>query len=184
VTDHLEQPRVQVAANDAPRIGTAAAPIQIVEFSDFQCPYCTRGRDTVKQVVAKYGDKVSVAFRHFPLPFHAEAHKAAQAAECAREKGKFWEYHDALFDHQQALGAADLVRHAKDIGLEGKPFEECLNSARHAARVDADIADGKAAGMSGTPGFYVNGIVLQGALPLEEFSRIIDKELGRSGATH
>ncbi len=183
VTDKLEQPRIHVEAGDSPRKGTTAAAIQIVEFSDFQCPYCTRGKTTVDEVLAKYGEQVSVVFRHFPLPFHDRAIPAAEASECAREKGKFWEYHDALFANQQGLTDDDFAKYAKNVGLDAKEFKDCLASGRNAARVQKDLEDGKTVGMNGTPGFYINGIVITGAQPIEEFSKIIDKELGRIAAT-
>ncbi len=181
VQDNLEPPRIAVEAGDSARKGSASAPIQIIEFSDFECPYCTRGADTINQVVAKYGDKVSVVYKHFPLSFHARARPAAEASECAREGGKFWEYHDQLFANQSALGDDDLKKYAKAVGLDVKKFETCLSSHAMGSRVDADMALGAKVGMSGTPGFYINGVNLPGAVPLEAFAQVIDKELSRLG---
>ena len=127
--------------------------------------------------MAHYGDKVSVVFKHFPLSFHSEAHLAAQAAECARDQGKFWEYHDVLFANQGRLLPPDLVEHALQLELDAETFEACLRSQKYVGRVDADLAEGGSIGMSGTPGFYVNGIALSGALPFENFKEIIDEEL-------
>ena len=144
-------------------------------------PYCIRGSDTLKQVMDKYGDKVSVVYRHFPLSFHTEAHKGAQASECANEQGKFWEYHDKLFANQRAMFDEDLRRYAGEVGLDQAKFDECLASEKYKAKVDKDLEDGAAAGMSGTPGFFVNGRFVNGAQPLEVFSQIIDAELAKKG---
>jgi predicted DsbA family dithiol-disulfide isomerase len=176
----LKPRRIVVEPGDAARKGSAEAPIQIIEFSDFQCPYCTRGAKVIDEVVAHYGDKVSVVFKHFPLDFHKEAHLAAQAAECAREQGKFWEYHDMLFANQQNLAPSSLVEYALQLDLEAEPFEACLQEQRYAGRVNADLVQGGTAGMSGTPGFYINGILLSGAQPLENFKEIIDEELAQN----
>ncbi len=177
----LEPPRIHVDAGDSPRYGSPDAPVQIIEFSDFQCPYCTRGADTLTEVKEKYGDKISVVFRHFPLDFHDKAQKAAEASECANDQGKFWEYHDQLFANQQAMGQADLERYATVLELDVAAFTECLNSGKHAPTVATDLEDGAAAGMSGTPGFFVNGRFIGGAQPIEVFSEIIDAELAKKG---
>ena len=160
VQTHLPPYRLTVDGAGSQRMGAESAPIQIVEFSDFQCPYCTRGNETVKQVVSHYGDKVSVVFRHFPLSFHKEAHLAAQGAECAGDQNKFWEYHDLLFANQQALQKDNLLEYASQLKLNQKKFDECLNSGSKATKVDADMAAGELVGMNGTPGFYINGIPL------------------------
>ena len=172
--------RLDISAGSGYRKGAPTAPIQIIEFSDFQCPYCTRANETVEQVLGHYGDKVSIVFRHFPLSFHKDAHLAAQGSECAGEQGQFWEYHDMLFANQQALKRADLVNYATQLKLNVQAFDGCLQSGSHAAKVDADLADGEAVGMNGTPGFYINGIPLIGAVPFEMFKEVIDKELART----
>ncbi|MFT4625011.1 MAG: putative DsbA family dithiol-disulfide isomerase [Myxococcota bacterium] len=179
---NLEPFRADVNAGKGARKGSASAPIQIVEFSDFQCPYCTRGAEVIDQVAKEYGDKVSVVFRHFPLPFHKEAGLAAQGAECAGEQGKFWEFHDMLFANQKALFEADLKGYAGKVGADQAKFDECLSSGRHAKTVEADLEYGKTVGMSGTPGFYINGLVISGAQPFENFKEVIDAELARKGA--
>ncbi|HHO54569.1 MAG TPA: hypothetical protein ENK18_27770 [Deltaproteobacteria bacterium] len=176
----LEPYRVSVDAEDSPRWGNPAAPVQIVAFSDFQCPYCSEGARTVQQIKDKYGkDKVSIVYRHFPLPSHPQAASAAAASECAHEQGAFWAFHDALFAAPMAWSDDDYVRLATDVGVKKKPFKECLASNRHAATVEDDVQDGRRAGMSGTPGFYINGVVLTGAQPISVFSEIIDRELAR-----
>lgn len=174
--------RVEVAAEDSPRKGAESAPIQIVEFSDFQCPYCTDAAATVKKVTEKYGEKVSVVYRHFPLPMHPQAHRAAEAAQCANDQGQFWTFHDALFGDQKSWSDADFEGYAKTAGIDVKKFKDCLSAGTHIATVDEDMADGKKVGMSGTPGFYVNGIVMSGARPFEEFVEVIDRELANGGS--
>ncbi len=178
---YLEQPRVMVDPGDSPRYGNANAPVQIIEFSDFQCPYCIRGAETLDQVKEKYGDKVTIVYRHFPLPMHDRAHRAAEASECANDQGKFWAYHDQLFANQRAMTEEDLARYATASELDVAKFTECLNSDKHVATVDEDMKDGANAGMSGTPGFYINGVFLGGAMPIEKFSEVIDAELKKQG---
>jgi len=128
-----------------------------------------------------YGDKVRVVFRHFPLGFHQKAQKAAEAAECAREQGKFWEYHDTMFGNQQALEPDNLKKYATDVGLKAEQFNACLDSGKYAEAVQADMKDGQAIGVSGTPAFFVNGRFVSGALPYEEFEKIVDEELTLKG---
>jgi len=173
----IAPPKYDASPDDDERKGPADAPVQIIEFSDYQCPYCSKAEDTVDKVLEKYGDKVSVVYRDFPLPMHKEAHKASQAAECAGEQGKFWDYHKLLFKNQQKLQEPELQNYAQQVGLDSDKFKKCLESGQMAAEVDKDIADGKALGMSGTPGFYINGRNLSGARPFEAFVEIIDQEL-------
>jgi len=178
----LTQPRIKVDPGDSPRYGKVGAPVEIIEFSDFQCPYCIRGAETLDEVKEKYGDKVTIVYRHFPLPMHDRAHRAAEASECANEQGKFWAYHDLLFANQRAMTEEDLSGYASQAELDLAKFNECLTSGRHVATVDNDMEEGAAAGMSGTPGFFVNGVFLGGAMPIDKFSEIIDAELaGKSG---
>lgn len=178
----LEPYRVQVDPKSGPRKGAASAPVQIIEFSDFQCPYCGVAAETVGKVVAKYGDQVSVVYRHFPLPMHAQAERAAQASMCANDQGGFWKFHDALFAERKAWTDDDFKSYAKKAGLDQKKLVDCLDKGTHVATVQADMEDGKMVGMNGTPGFYINGIVLTGARPLEDFVEVIDAELARLGA--
>jgi protein-disulfide isomerase len=169
------------ARTGAPVKGNASAPVKIIEFSDFQCPYCTRAADTVKEVLTKYGDKVSVEYRHFPLDFHKRAHRAAEGSECANQQGKFWEYHDLLFANQSALEENNLKDYAAKAGLDVAKFDACMADAGTAKIVDADMENGASVGMSGTPGFYINGKLLAGAVPIEEFAKVIDAELKKAG---
>jgi protein-disulfide isomerase len=172
----LPEKRTQVEAI-GPSKGPENAPVTIVEFSDFQCPFCSRAKNTVDEVVKGYGDKVRLVFRHFPLSFHENAPKAAEASACAQDQGKFWEYHDKLFANQGALKVDDLKKHAADLGLDAARFNECLDSGKKAELVKKDMSAGEKAGVSGTPAFFINGIVLSGAVPADDFKSIIDSEL-------
>ena len=165
-----------------PSRGPAGARVTIVEFADFECPYCARAAETVHQVLAAYPDQVRLVFRHFPLSFHARAPKAAEAGACAEEQGKFWELHDALFE-SQALEVDELKEQAGRVGVDRAKFDACLDSGRMAARVKKDQSVGEQAGVSGTPAFFINGIVLSGAQPEEAFRRIIDQELAARAPT-
>jgi protein-disulfide isomerase len=168
--------RKQVEAT-GPAKGPEGAPITIVEFSDFQCPFCSRAIGTVDEVLKAYPNQVRLVFRQFPLDFHKQAPKASEAALCAHDQGKFWEYHDALFANQKALEVPALKGYAKELGLDTGKFDKCLDSGEKAATVNADLEAGKKVGVTGTPAFFINGILLSGAQPIEEFKSVIDEEL-------
>ncbi len=173
----LQPPRVAVNAPADLSRGKADAPITLVEFSDFECPYCRRAQETLKAVEKAYGDKVRFVFRHYPLPFHEQAPKASEAAQCAADQGKFWPFHDALFAEGALLAPVELKKLAGKLGLNQATFDGCLDSGHHADRVAKDSAEGKSLGISGTPTFFVNGIRLVGAVPLDKFKKAIDAEL-------
>jgi protein-disulfide isomerase len=175
----LPEPRVQVAAN-GPAKGAEGAPVTIVEFSDFQCPFCSKAVPTMDQLLANYAGKVRLVFRHFPLPFHENAQKAAEAAVCADQQGKFWQLHDAMFAHQTALAVNDLKSYAQQAGLDAGKFQQCLDSGAGAQKVQQDMADARKAGVESTPAFFVNGKLLMGALPYEQFKQAVDDELSKS----
>lgn len=173
----LEAPRVQFAAG-GPSLGPAAAKVTIVEFSDYQCPYCRQAEPIVQQVLREYPGQVRLVFRHFPLEaIHPLARGASEAAHCAAEQGNFWQFHEQLFAARQGLEAPSLLRYAEGAGLDLGDFRACLAARRGAAQVDADLAEGRRAGVNSTPTFFVNGRRLQGALPIAEFRRIIEAEL-------
>lgn len=180
VTVFLDAPKVSVDSTGAPTKGPAEAPITMVTFSDFQCPYCVRVNPTLKALETKYAGKLRIAFKDFPLGIHKEARKAAEAGQCASEQGKFWEMHDKMFANQQKLQTDSLKSLAKEIGLDGSAFASCLDSGRTAARVAADVAQGTRHGVTGTPTFFINGRFLSGAQSIEKFSEIIDEELSRA----
>jgi protein-disulfide isomerase len=177
----LEPPRIDVTAGDGVTKGSGGAPVTIVEYSDFQCPYCAQMASTLRRISAKYGDQVRFVYRDYPLPFHKDAPKAAEAASCAREQDKFWEMHDALFANQNALALADLKRYAAQIGLEATAFAQCLDSGRteQSWRKSKELAD--AYGVGSTPTLFVNGRVVNGAYPFEFFDQVIEEELLRAG---
>ena len=177
----LDPYRVPVEVGTAPVRGNPKAPVTIIEFSDFQCPYCVRARPAVARVREVYGDKVRFAFRHFPLEFHAQAEKAGEAAACAGEQGKFWEMHDLLWTNTARLQVSDLKAHAVTLGLDAAAFSQCLDSGRYSHLVEGDLAAGQGYGVSGTPAFFVNGRPLVGAQPFEAFAQVIDDELARLG---
>jgi len=180
VEKKLEPIRVEVATT-GPSKGPANAPVTIVEFSDFQCPFCSRLTPTLKQVEQKYGDKVRLVFRQYPLPFHQNTQKAAEASLCAADQGKFWEMHDAMFAHQDALGVDQLKAKAAELGLNAEQFNSCLDSGKTAAAIQADMKEGSAAGVNGTPAMFINGRFISGAVPLEQVTSVIDDELQRKG---
>ncbi|HVR61297.1 MAG TPA: thioredoxin domain-containing protein [Polyangia bacterium] len=161
----------------APPSAAAAAPVTVLEFSDFQCPFCGRVNPTLKQIEDEYKDKVKIAFRNLPLPFHDKAHLAAEASLAANEQGKFWPYHDKLFANQQALDRPSLEKYAEDMGLNMTRFRAALDSGKYKDKVDQDAKDAGAAGASGTPTFFINGTRLVGAQPYEKFKSVIDDEL-------
>ena len=176
----MEPDRIEVAAT-GPAVGPATAPVTIVEFSDFQCPFCSRLLPTMEQVKAKYGDKVRIVFRQFPLNFHQFAQKAAEASLCANEQGKFWQMHDAMFQNQQNLGVEQLKAKATELGLNADQFNSCLDQGKFATQVQADLEAGTKAGVNGTPAMFINGRFLSGAQPLGEITKVIDDELQRKG---
>jgi protein-disulfide isomerase len=179
---YLTPPIVEVSAEDAPFKGPADAPITIVEFSDFQCTYCKRVVSVLDQVLERYPDKVRLAFRDFPIAnIHPQAEKAAEAAHCAAEQGKFWEFHDLLFEKQDAIPTTNFAEHAKALGLEVTTFQTCIDGGKYQEKVERNYAAGVKAGVSGTPAFFINGRLLSGAQPLEAFKTVIDEELDRLG---
>lgn len=175
----LEPPREKVADAGRPSRGPATAKVEIIEFSDFQCPYCERAYPVVTQVLKTYGDKIRFVYRNYPLPSHPNARPAAEAAACAAEQGKFWEYHNRLFEHQDKLSDTDLKDHATALGLEMGKFTMCVNTRKYQKDVDADIAAANEVGVTGTPAFFINGRPLEGAQPYEAFKQILDEELSR-----
>jgi protein-disulfide isomerase len=178
----LEPPRQRFASNVSPARGPEKAPVEIIEFSDFQCPFCLRADPTVRQVLSTYGDRIRFVYRHYPLPNHPNARPAAEAAACAAEQDKFWAFHDKLFAEQGRLSDADLKQHAAGLGLDAPKFTACVDGHKTKAKVDEDIEAGRDAGVDGTPAFFINGRVISGAQPFETFKRIIDEELELKGA--
>jgi protein-disulfide isomerase len=180
----LSPPRVQVAHDPKRLRGNPKASVMIVEFSDYQCPYCHQVEPTVKKILAKYGDKVSFSYRDFPLTaIHQNAMIAAEASRCAEEQGKFWEYHDQLFA-ASSLEKNSLIEYARNLKLDDKQFESCLTAEKYKADIENDEQEGHKAGVNGTPGFFINGVFVNGARPESEFTSVIDDELARPSAQH
>jgi protein-disulfide isomerase len=179
----LKPPVVEVSLGSTPAKGNPKAPVTIIEFSDYQCPFCKRAESVVDEVMKTYGEKVRLVFRDYPLPMHPLARPAAEAANCANAQGKFWEYHAKLFQNQSALGDDKLKEYAKDLGLDQAKFEQCLAAKPYKAAIDKDVEDGSKVGVNGTPAFFINGRMLSGAQPFEKFKEVIDDELAAKGAS-
>lgn len=178
----LAAQRVKVSYDPARVRGNPNAPVTIVEFADFQCPYCKAAESTVENLLKKYKGRVKLAYRDYPLSsIHPHAEAAAEAARCAQAQGKFWAYHDALFANQSKLDVPGLEATAKKLGLDQKAFDSCLKSAKFKAAINQDVKAGLDAGVQGTPAFFINGEFLSGAKPEAEFARVIDRELAATG---
>jgi protein-disulfide isomerase len=175
----LTPPRKELEATRLVR-GSADAPVTIMTFSDYQCPYCVRAEPVLAEVLERYPDQVRVVHRHFPLDnVHPFARPASEAAMCADEQGKFWEYHDGIFARQGKLEDGSLAEIGSAVGLETDEFNRCIEERRYKDFVEADFAAGQEAGVTGTPSFFLNGIKLTGARDASELSRYVDIELAR-----
>lgn len=188
IADAPAEPGVRVVANvsadDDPYWGAKDARVTVVEFADFQCPFCQRHAETtLPRLKDTYGDRVRYVFRDFPITnLHPNAFQAAEAAQCALAQGKFWDYHDRLFRNPEMLDLAGLKNHAAALGLDRAAFQTCLESRTYKSEVQADLDAGIAYGITGTPAFFVNGRAVEGAAPLSVFQRIIDEELAKVGS--
>lgn len=175
-----QQNVINIDGDDDAVLGDDDAPITIIEFSDYECPFCTRFYlNTLPQIKSEYIDtgKVKLIYRDYPLGFHANAQKAAEAAECAGEQGKYYEMHDKLFDEGVNGGVSSFKQYAKEIGLNAGEFNECLDSGEMASEVQKDFQDGQRVGVRGTPTFFINGQYLSGAQPFEVFKQVIEEKL-------
>ena len=172
-------PVVEVPIGNSDHIrGNTNAPITIVEYSDLECPFCKTFHATMKQTLIEYGDQVRWIFKHFPLDQrHPKADKEAEAAECAHEQGKFWEFHDQIYQNQGRMGAALYTEIAQKLGLDMDKFNSCVETGKYRAEIQEDFSQGSQAGISGTPGFLINGIPLIGAHPFQNFQQVIEAEL-------
>lgn len=172
----LRPPVVEVGTGGRPAQGPASAPVTIIAFSDYECPYCKRAEVTVQEVLKAYKDKVRFYYRDYPLPFHANARAASVAARCADAQGKFWDYHNKVMASED-LSGEKLKALADEVGLDRAKFDECLASDTYTAAIDKDVEDGAKAGVNGTPSFFINGRMLDGAQPFDRFKEIIDEEI-------
>lgn len=183
VVVHLQPPpvlRVDVDVDGAPFKGAAKAPVTIVKFEDFHCPFCKQVQQTFAQLLSRYGNKLKIVHRDFPIDsLHPQARKAHEGARCANEQGKFWTYHDKLYANAPKASPEDLKAYAKESGLNVAAFEKCLDSGKYKDAVQKDVEQGSQVGVNGTPAFFVNGRFTSGAQTLESFVRIIEDELVR-----
>lgn len=180
----LAPPKIEMGYDPARVRGNPDAPVTIVEFSDYECPFCRGSEQVIRTVLAKYGDKVKLAYRDFPLrQIHPHSLAAAEASRCASEQGKFWQYHDLLFSVPNKLDAAGLLDDARTSGLNEAQFLSCLNTEKFKTAVDADVRAGSSARVSGTPAFFINGIFVAGAQSTAVFEKTIDSELARLTAS-
>jgi protein-disulfide isomerase len=177
-------PFVNVSVDDDPAWGPEDAPVVMVEFSDFQCPFCGRFyQETYPRLRETYGDRIRFVYRDLPLPqIHPDAILAAQAAECADEQGAFWEYHDLIFSNQQDLSRTALGSFATQLELDTEAFNQCLDSGRYEQEIASDMQAASSYGIRGTPTFFINGRPIVGAQPFEVFAAVIDEELARAAA--
>lgn len=178
VISFLRPPQLDIKYDPQRLKGNPNAPVIIVEFSDFTCPFCRQAESTLKNLIAKYRGKVSLAYRDFPLAeIHPQAQLAAKASRCAAEQGKFWQYHDFLFSASHISDKEVLDEAAAKLGIEKSRFDICLSSNRYSAQIEGDVEDATSAGVSGTPGFFINGIFLAGLQPASAFEKVIDEQL-------
>ncbi len=178
VTIFLDPPRVAINIPDgAVGTGPENAPVTIVEFTDYQCPYCHRAQGVIDQVLEQYEGQVRLVHLDFPLENHPGAVPAARAARCAAEQGRFWDYHRSLMTEKGSLDEKDLARRAASLKLDGGDFAECLASDRHLETIRAELEQGSDLGVTGTPAYFINGRMISGARPLAAFTEIIDAEL-------
>lgn len=172
----LAPPLADVTVEDALVRGPRNAPVQLVEFADYECPYCEKVNPLIQKLQEEYGDKVSVAYKDFPLPMHHRAQKAAEAARCAGEQGKYWEYHDVLYYSRQ-LDVNELKKHAQVLKLDENSFSKCLDGGLEAAAVKKDLEEGKKLGLTGTPSFFVNNHFFHGAVDYSELREMVEQQL-------
>jgi protein-disulfide isomerase len=178
VAIQLQPPRYEVpVSGNEEWFGAESAPLTVVEYSDFQCPFCKRAAPDLRKLVDVYPAAVRVVWHHFPLPGHPEARGAAEAAACAGEQQAFWEYHDQLFANQDSLEPPDLRRYAEDVGIDVSQFDACVDSHRYESTVTEDMAGGSRLGISATPAVFINGRLIVGAVGYDAYKRVIDEEL-------
>lgn len=179
----LMPPAVDLNLENANRYGAQNAPVVFVEFADYECPYCQKVNPQIQQLKKDFGDKVALVFKDFPLPMHHSAEKAAEAARCAGEQGKFWQYHDVLF-YSKELDVDALKEHARVLKLDGDKFDACLDNGNEAAAVKKDLDEGKGLGLTGTPSFFVNGHFFSGVIDYGTLRDMVNQQLNVAAASH
>ena len=181
VVIRLTPPRASISLKDTPLRGPADAPVILVEYADYECPYCQTLQPQVEKLRAEYNQKVAFAFKDMPLPMHSNAQKAAEAAHCAGSQGKYWEYHDLLFSKKE-FETVSLKENARALKLDGAVFDRCLDSGERAEAVRAGLAEGQALGLPGTPAVFINGRLINGSVDFEAMRNIVEEELRQSPA--
>jgi protein-disulfide isomerase len=185
VTVAFQPYRLTFSNEGAPTLGKKNAPVTLVEFSDFQCPYCQAAAPVLKQVAEKFGDQVHIVYRQYPITsIHPFAFKAAEASLCANEQGKFWELHDAMFADQKKLAVSDLKATARRLGLDSKKFDGCLDSGRYVEQVQNDVREAQRISANGTPAMYINGTYVEGgSVPFSVLESLLQREIARTKPT-
>jgi protein-disulfide isomerase len=179
----LERPRVELRPG-GPARGPDDARVTIVEFSDFQCPYCQRATPVLQEIATRYPRDVRIVYRHLPLDsLHPRARASAEASACAADANKFWEFHDQLFANSRALSDEDLRKYAATVGIDAASFDECVRTRKHAAAVEADVQEARRIGVTGTPAFVVNGILMFGLQSADSLDAVIKDELSAKAET-
>jgi len=176
VVIELSQPSSEVAIGNAPRRGAETAPVQVVEFADYQCPYCQQVHRELRKLEGDFAGKMALVFKDFPLPMHSSAEKAAEAARCAGAQGKFWEFHDALFETKK-LETGEMKDLARALKLDGTRFDQCLDSGEQASAVQKDLGEAQKLGLTGTPSFFINGHFLSGAVGYAKLRESVEQSL-------
>jgi protein-disulfide isomerase len=179
----LQPPTADVNIAKAYTKGSQDAPVVFVEFADYECPYCQKVNPQIQQLKKDYGDKLAIVYKDFPLPMHHGSEKAAEAARCAGEQGKFWEYHDVLFYSKQ-IDVDALKEHARVLKLDGEAFDTCLDSGRETNAVKQDLEEAKGLGLTGTPSFFVNGHFVSGVIDYGTLKDMVNQQLNYAAATH
>lgn len=174
-----QRPRVNLSLTPAPLLGKSDAKVQVVEFSDFECPFCANLAKTIQKITKKYGRAVALTFKAFPLSRHSNAPLAHQASLCAADQDKFWPYHDKLFENQQSLDRPNLEKYAAQLKLDMIRFKQCVDSGEKISKVQKEMKEGEEAGVRSTPTLFVNGKILVGNLPQEAIEEVINEELGK-----
>ncbi len=178
----LQPPRAEVAITEGtPSRGPATAPIVLVEYTDYQCPFCSRVQPTITALMERYDGQIRHVFKNLPLPNHNQAQLASEAALCAQDQGQYWEFHDWLFENQRTMNRDTMIAQAGAMSMDADLFTACISDGTYQARVDADMKEARGFGITGTPGFMINGRVITGAQPLEAFEAVIDEELALKG---
>jgi protein-disulfide isomerase len=179
----LDAPRVEIPTLESEMVrGNADAPVTIVEYADFQCPYCRRAFPIIERLLAEYPDTVRYSFRDYPLNNHTRSRPAAQAARCAEDQGKFWDYFENLMVMKGDLSDTDLTNRAVDTGMDRAEFVACMQSERYSDMVEHSIGEAESLGVISTPTFFINGRMMRGAKPYDEFKSIVDEELALSAS--